>query len=129
LLLQVFYSVRSERLLVEQIDYNLLFRWFVGLQEGSMNAIAMASADGRRMVIKALNYSLRRNVLLVRLQGESLPQRADVKLYTIAAQQNATASMEHPDAFAPGSRSMEYARNFSVAMDPYSVAVVEIRAE
>ena len=30
-LLQVFYSVRSERLLVEQIDYNLLFRWFVGL--------------------------------------------------------------------------------------------------
>src|SRR5277367_2275033 len=31
LLLQVFYSIRSERLLVEQIDYNLLFRWFVGL--------------------------------------------------------------------------------------------------
>jgi transposase len=31
LLLQVFYSVRSEILLVEQIDYNLLFRWFVGL--------------------------------------------------------------------------------------------------
>jgi transposase len=31
LLLQVFYSVRSERLLVEQIGYNLLFRWFVGL--------------------------------------------------------------------------------------------------
>src|SRR5450631_1700157 len=31
LLLQVFYSVRSERLLVEQIDYNLLFRWFVGM--------------------------------------------------------------------------------------------------
>src|SRR5277367_4548881 len=31
LLLQVFYSIRSERLLVEQVDYNLLFRWFVGL--------------------------------------------------------------------------------------------------
>jgi transposase len=31
LLLQVFYSVRSERLLMEQLDYNLLFRWFVGL--------------------------------------------------------------------------------------------------
>jgi hypothetical protein len=31
LLLQAFYSVRSERLLVEEIDYNLLFRWFVGL--------------------------------------------------------------------------------------------------
>jgi transposase len=31
LLLQAFYSVRSERLLMEQLDYNLLFRWFVGL--------------------------------------------------------------------------------------------------
>jgi len=31
LLLQVLYSVRSERLLMEQLDYTLLFRWFVGL--------------------------------------------------------------------------------------------------
>jgi transposase len=31
LLLQAFYSVRSERLLMEQLNYNLLFRWFVGL--------------------------------------------------------------------------------------------------
>lgn len=30
-LLQIFYSVRSERLLMEQLDYNILFRWFVGL--------------------------------------------------------------------------------------------------
>ncbi|AOV15914.1 transposase [Acidihalobacter aeolianus] len=29
-LLMAFYTIRSERLLVEQIDYNLLFRWFVG---------------------------------------------------------------------------------------------------
>jgi transposase len=32
LLVQVFYSIRSERLLMEQLDYNLLFRWFVGLE-------------------------------------------------------------------------------------------------
>jgi hypothetical protein len=31
LLLQALYSVLSERLLMEQLDYNLLFRWFVGL--------------------------------------------------------------------------------------------------
>ncbi len=31
LLLQALYTVRSERLLVEQLEYNLLFRWFVGL--------------------------------------------------------------------------------------------------
>jgi transposase len=32
LLLQIFYSVRSERLLMEQLNYNLLFRWFVGME-------------------------------------------------------------------------------------------------
>jgi transposase len=31
LLLQVFYSIRSERQLTEQLDYNLMYRWFVGL--------------------------------------------------------------------------------------------------
>ena len=31
LLLQILYSIRSERMLVEQLDYNLLFRWFVGV--------------------------------------------------------------------------------------------------
>jgi transposase len=31
LLLQVLYTIRSERMLVEQLEYNLLFRWFVGL--------------------------------------------------------------------------------------------------
>src|SRR5216683_2854501 len=31
LLLQFLYSIRSERMLMEQLDYNLLFRWFVGL--------------------------------------------------------------------------------------------------
>ena len=30
-LLQMLYSIRSERLLMEEMDYNLLFRWFVGL--------------------------------------------------------------------------------------------------
>ena len=30
-LLQAFFSIRSERLLMEQLDYNLLYRWFVGL--------------------------------------------------------------------------------------------------
>ena len=31
LLLQVLYTIRSERQLMEQLDYNLLYRWFVGL--------------------------------------------------------------------------------------------------
>jgi transposase len=32
LLLQMFYTIRSERILIEQLDYNLLFQWFVGLE-------------------------------------------------------------------------------------------------
>jgi transposase len=32
LLLQIFYSVRSERMLIEQLQYHLLFRWFVGME-------------------------------------------------------------------------------------------------
>lgn len=31
LLLQILYSVRSERMLIEQLQYNMLFRWFVGM--------------------------------------------------------------------------------------------------
>ncbi|WP_043359131.1 transposase, partial [Methyloversatilis universalis] len=31
LLVQILFTIRSERQLVEQLDYNLLFRWFVGL--------------------------------------------------------------------------------------------------
>src|SRR5262245_65679037 len=31
LLLQAFYTIRSERQLMEQLEYNILFRWFVGL--------------------------------------------------------------------------------------------------
>ncbi len=34
LLLQVLYTVRSERMLTEQLDYNFLFRWFIGLSIG-----------------------------------------------------------------------------------------------
>ena len=34
LLLQILYSIRSERMLCEQLDYNLLFRWFIGFVDG-----------------------------------------------------------------------------------------------
>jgi hypothetical protein len=44
LLLQAFYTVRSERQLMEQLDYNLLFRWFVGaLRAGLLGALRLGS--------------------------------------------------------------------------------------
>ncbi len=55
LLLQVFYSVRSERQLVEQIDYNLLFRWFVGLgMDDAMWNHAVFSKNRNRLLISAV---------------------------------------------------------------------------
>jgi alpha-N-arabinofuranosidase len=120
-----FHDIPERSQFFDKISTQIPSEW----KQGAMEAVATASADGRRMVIKAVNYSIGSNTLLVRLRGKSLPQQATVTLYTIAAKPNATASLEHPDAFAPVSRSMEYARSFSVVMDPYSVAVVEILRE
>jgi IS5 family transposase len=44
LLLQVLYTIRSERQLVEHLDYNILFRWFVGL--GLDDAVWVSPATG-----------------------------------------------------------------------------------
>lgn len=44
-LLQILYSVRCERLLVEQIDYHLLFRWFIGLSMTTRSGITPRSHD------------------------------------------------------------------------------------
>jgi hypothetical protein len=41
----------------------------------------------------------------------------------------AAASLEHPDAITPVSRTLDYAKDLMVDLDPYTVAVVEIRAE
>ena len=96
---------------------------------GTVDAIATASADGRRIVIKAVNYGAERNTLLVRLQGAGVPEKAVARLHTISAGLMDSASLEHPDAIAPVSRTLNYAKDFTVDLDPYTVAVIEIRAE
>ena len=62
-LLQAFFSIRSERQLMEQLDYNLLFRWFVGLgldeavwdhSTYSKNRDRLLAADVARKVLKAI---------------------------------------------------------------------------
>src|SRR3970040_637971 len=55
LLLQIFYSVRSERLLMEQLNYNLLFRWFVGMEmdEAVWNH-AVFSKNRERLLTEAI---------------------------------------------------------------------------
>jgi alpha-N-arabinofuranosidase len=98
-------------------------------QPGTVEAIATGSADGRRIVIKAVNYAAERNSLLVRLQGASVPEKAVVTLHTISAGLKDSASLETPNAIKPVSRTLSYAKDLSVELAPYTVAVVEIRAE
>ncbi len=64
LLLQIFYSVRSERMLIEQLQYNLLFRWFVGMEmdEGVWNH-AVYSKNRERLLNEEIAESFFRRVL------------------------------------------------------------------
>lgn len=73
LLLQVLYTVRSERLLMEQLDYNLLFRWFVGLSGDepvwdhssfSKNRDRLLEADVARQLFAAVIVQARQAELL-----------------------------------------------------------------
>src|SRR5487761_1385392 len=52
-LLQMLYSVRSERLLMEEIDYNLLFRWFVGLNADDEGWDATVFTKNRDRLLEA----------------------------------------------------------------------------
>ena len=97
-------------------------------QQGTIDAIATASADGRRIVIKAVNYEGRRNTLLTRLQGVRAPEKAIARLHTITAAQTEKASLERPEAIRTISRTIDYTKDLAVELDPYTVAVLEIRA-
>jgi transposase len=52
LLLQIFYSIRSERLLMEQLDYNLLFRWFVGMSMDERVWVATVFTKNRERLLQ-----------------------------------------------------------------------------
>ena len=54
-LLQFFYSIRSERLLMEQLDYNILFRWFVGLElDEPIWAVTVFTKNRERLLTQAV---------------------------------------------------------------------------
>ena len=100
-----------------------------GWQPGTVDAIATASADGRRIVIKAVNYRGNANTLLVHLQGSRVPAAAAVTVHTISAGLRDTASLEQPDRIKPVQRTQEYSRDLTIDLAPYTVSVVEISAK
>jgi alpha-L-arabinofuranosidase len=120
-----FRDIPDRKLFFEQISTMRPDDW----QPGTVEAIATGSADGRRIVIKAVNYAAEGNSLLVRLQGASVPKKAVVTLHTISAGLKDSASLDHPDAIKSVSRTLSYATDLTVELTPYTVAVVEIRAQ
>jgi transposase len=64
LLLMVLYSVRSERQLMEQLDYNLLFRWFVGLEmDDEVWDVTVFTKNRERLIAGAVSQQLLAAVL------------------------------------------------------------------
>jgi alpha-L-arabinofuranosidase len=96
---------------------------------GTIDAIATKSADGRRVVIKAVNYKGVANTLLVRLQGASVAGNASVKTYTVRAGLNDSASLQHPDIIKAVEGTTSFAKDMSFKMEPYSVLVVEVTSK
>lgn len=96
---------------------------------GTVDAIATGTADGRRIVIKAVNYENKQNILLARLQGSAVPENAKVKVFTLAAGLNDAASIDSPDKIQVKEKTMTYMRDMTIVLDPYSVVVVELTTE
>jgi len=98
-------------------------------QAGGIDAIATASEDGKRIVIKAVNYQGSKNILLVRLDGSKLPADATIKTYTVSAGLNDEASLKEPDKIKPMEGTMTYARDLTIELAPYAVTVLEIEGK
>jgi alpha-N-arabinofuranosidase len=94
----------------------------------TVDAIATSSADGQRIIIKAVNYDSKRHTLLTRLAGSRAPATASVKLITIGAALDSANSLEKPDSLPRQVTTPPYTRDMAFVLPPHSIAVVEIRA-
>ena len=93
---------------------------------GTMDAIAAGSADGKHIIIKAVNYENYNNTLLIRLQGSTVTDNADVKIFTLKAGLPDKASIENPDAIKPKESTMPFSRDMAYGIESYSVVVFDI---
>jgi alpha-N-arabinofuranosidase len=95
---------------------------------GTIDAIATGSADGWRIVIKAVNYDSNPNTLLARFQGTHAPDSATVTIHTVTAALDDENSLAEPNKIHPVETTMRYARDMAFDLAPHTVVVVEIEA-
>ena len=100
LLLQVLYSVRSERQLIEQLDYNLLFRWFVGLEmDDEVWDVTVFTKNRERLIAGEVSQGFLSSVL-------------------IQARENNLLSEEHFTVDGTLIQAWAAARSFAAKSDP-----------
>lgn len=112
LLLQIFYTVRSERLLVEQLQYNLLFRWFVGMDmDEEVWNHAVFSKNRERLLNEDLAEAFFRRVLKQArpyLSDEHFT--VDGTLLEAWASQKSFRRKDEQDATRRGDRDLDFHR-------------------
>jgi alpha-N-arabinofuranosidase len=94
----------------------------------TVDAIATSTADGRRLIIKAVNYDGTAHTLLTRLQGSGVPASATVNLVTLTAALDEANSLAEPDRLRRVETMKPYTRDMAFELPPYTVAVIEIQA-
>jgi alpha-N-arabinofuranosidase len=95
----------------------------------TVDAIATGSEDGKRIILKAVNYTAGPHTLLVRLAGAQAPARATVTITTITADPLTKNSIAEPQKLQPRQTTVPYARDMAFELPGHTVAVVEVRGE
>jgi transposase len=104
LLLQVLYSVPSERRMMEQLEYNLLFRWFVGLEMEDAAWDATVFTKNRERLIVAQTSQRLLEAVLAEASERKLVSREHFTVdgTLIQAWASARSFKDRPDPPAPG---------------------------
>src|SRR5580658_7267743 len=106
-LLMVLYSIRSERQLMEQLNYNLLFRWFVGLEmDDPVWDVTVFTKNRERLIEGAVSQRLLESVLVDAREHDLLSEEHfTVDGTLIQAWASSRSFKDKPDPPAPGAGS------------------------
>ena len=123
LLLQVLYSVRSERQLMEQLDYNLLFRWFVGLNiDDPVWDVTVFTKNRERLIAGEVSGQLLRAVVEQARAGNLLSEEhftVDGTLIQAWASRRSFRGKQDPPSRGTGARGRKLLRDtHESATDP-----------
>jgi alpha-N-arabinofuranosidase len=99
-----------------------------GWTPNTVDAIATSTADGRRLIVKAVNYDGAPHTLLTRIQGSRAPASAAVRVVSVSAGLDEANSLAEPEKLRRVEATKPYTRDMAFDLPPYTVAVIEIRA-